>query len=104
MYDKFMAKKEMLKDLKQLMASEDDVGLKDRLDGMKKVTVAADSKEGLEKGLTKAQEILKKRSEMLGLADDMEDAECEMEDGEEEEMEDEELDSKKKKLQALLMK
>ena len=58
-YDKKMAKMDMLKDLKKSMMMDDDLGMKEKM--MQKVTVAADSEKGLEKGLSKAQEILKKK-------------------------------------------
>jgi len=81
MKGKKSAKREMLEALKKEMNSGDDVGMADKLKDLKKVTVASDSKEGLEKGLSKAQEILKKRSELLGLDED----EDEKEDKEESE-------------------
>lgn len=100
------AKRKMLKELKKQMMKEDDVGLGDVLKSKMKVTVAADDPKGLKKGLSKAEEILSKRKEMLGMGDveelpleeDMEDEEEmdeeEYEDGgigEDEEMMDEEM-------------
>lgn len=89
--DKMEAKRKMLKELKKQMMSEDDMGLGDALKSKMKVTVAADSPKELKKGLSKAEEILEKRKEMLGL----EAGECPveemaemMEDEEEEEMAD----------------
>jgi len=61
------AKKEMIKMLKQSMR---DSSYGDMKDGLKKVTVASDSAEGLEEGLSKAQEILKKRFEAMGMDPD----------------------------------
>lgn len=57
------ARKAMLKSLSKEMRGEigkgyEDGGLKDKL---MKVTVASDSPEGVEKGLNKAEEIMKKR-------------------------------------------
>lgn len=78
------AKRKVLEELKKQMMSEDDMGLKDMLGSkVKKVTVVADSDEGLQKGLSKAQQIAAKRKEMLG-------EESEKEGGESEEMEDSE--------------
>lgn len=75
-----------LKALRDEMTSQmgDDYGKT-----MKKVTVAADTKEGLEKGLSKAQEIMKKK----GLMEEMTDEEKEkgyedLDDSEESELED----------------
>lgn len=64
---KMMAKKAMLKSLKKEMMDmmgEERSDLKDVL-GKKlmKVTVASDSKEGLAKGLEKAEDIMEKKSE-----------------------------------------
>jgi hypothetical protein len=53
--DKMEAKKAVIQELRQ-MAEEMMGG--DLMEGMKKVTVASDSKEGLEEGLEKAKEIL----------------------------------------------
>lgn len=85
-----MDKKELKKELlKMLMGDMDEMMGEEKselFDGMmpeKKVTVAADSKEGLEKGLDKAQEILKAKM-------------SEMEDMSEEESEDEEEKKKRK--------
>jgi len=65
-YEKKDARKDMLKSLKDSMMSEDDMGLGEKLGKMHKVTVAADSKEGLKKGLSKADEILSKRKAEFG--------------------------------------
>ena len=82
MKDKMMAKREMLKELKKAMMDDDDVGMAEKLEGMKKVTVASDTKEGLEEGLDKAQEILKKRKAMMedDSAADMEEDEDDVEE------------------------
>lgn len=80
-------KKSILKKLKGMLMSEDDMGLGEVLKGkpakMEKVTVASDSPEGLKKGLSKAQEIMKKRSELMG----EEEGEGEIEESPEEEEE-----------------
>ena len=55
------AKMSSLKNLKKSMLEDMNEGLDSKM--KEKVTVASDSKEGLEKGLDKAQEILKKRKE-----------------------------------------
>jgi hypothetical protein len=78
MYDKKEARKDMLKSLKKMMMAEDDMGLGEKLGKMQKVTVAADSTEGLKKGLSKAEEILKKRKGMMGMEDEEEESESEM--------------------------
>jgi len=85
--DKKMARRRMMEEGRKMMMEDDNMGLPELLKGKKpaqKVVVAADSKEGLQKGLSKAEEILKKRSEMLGLDSAAPEAE-----GESEEMEDE---------------
>jgi len=64
--DKSNLKRKVLQQLKKAMMSDEDFGdLGKKLKGNQKVTVMSDSKEGLEKGLDKAQEILKKRSSMM---------------------------------------
>lgn len=56
------AKKAMLKALSQEMRGEMGKGYEEGLkDKLMKVTVASDSPEGVEKGLSKAEEIMKKR-------------------------------------------
>jgi hypothetical protein len=91
------AKRKMLEALKKDMSKEDSMGLPEALGSkMHKVTVAADSKEGLAKGLDKAKEIMQKRSEMLGLGDEKEEGSTEEEASEtpeEESTETEELSS-----------
>lgn len=57
------ARKKMLKKLKGMM--RDDMH-GDKMEGMKKVTVMSDSKEGLEKGLSKAQKIMKGKMDEYG--------------------------------------
>jgi len=64
MKDKYEAKRKMLMALKKDMMMEDDMGLGDKLKKMKKVTVASDTEEGLKEGLSKAEEILKKRKDI----------------------------------------
>lgn len=77
------AKAAMAKELSDLLGSDLAEGVK----GIKKVTVASDSKEGLEKGLEKAQKVLEAK-DMEDESEDMEDESEEMED-ESEESEDE---------------
>jgi hypothetical protein len=76
MKDKLEAKKAMLKSLKSEMKSMMGEGRGDLSDmlGKKlmKVTVASDSKEGLEKGLSKAEEIMQKKSESPEMEDESE--------------------------------
>ena len=49
----------------------DDMGgpLKEKLEGMKKVTVASDSEEGLKEGLSMAEKIMEKRKMMEDMDD-----------------------------------
>lgn len=56
-----MAKAAMLKELSKEMSNDSNSGLKDALSkkGMKKVTVASDSEEGLKKGLSMAEKLMK---------------------------------------------
>ena len=53
------AKSGVLKDLRDYASGL----MKERLDGLKKVTVASDSEEGLKEGLEKAEEILETKEE-----------------------------------------
>ena len=57
--DSLKAKMEVLKDLKSMAMK----AMGDKLDGAKKVEIAADSKEGLEAGLDKAKELLNPEEE-----------------------------------------
>jgi len=59
------AKMKMLKALKELMAKDSGEGFKPHMDGMQKVTVMAKDEKGLEEGLDKAKEIMKKREKYL---------------------------------------
>lgn len=58
------ARKKMLRELKNMMKDDMHEDMREKMKGMQKVTVASDSPEGLEMGLSKAQKILKKRKEM----------------------------------------
>lgn len=112
MYDKKEARKDMLKALKKMMMSEDDMGMGEKLGKMHKVTVAADSKEGLKKGLSKAEEILKKRKDLMGYDEDEKPGKCEecgkepceCEDVESEDEDEGELKDKISKLEEKLKK
>jgi len=77
------AKAAMAKELSDLLGSDLAEGVK----GIKKVTVASDSEEGLEKGLEKAQEVLDAKDEMGDESEEMEDESEEMEDESEDESE-----------------
>jgi len=79
---KHAAKRKMLESLKSEMSKEDSMGLPELLKGKKleKVVVASDSKKGLETGLDKAKEILKKRSEMMGMDSEVESEEEEIDE------------------------
>ena len=78
---KMKAKAEMAKELSNLLGS-------DIAEGVKKVTVASDSQEGLEEGLEKAQEILESSSEESDeeMKEESEDSEEEIEQESEESM------------------
>lgn len=71
---KLMAKKEMLKKLSKDIANEMKGPMRDGLKSKQEVKVVADSKEGLEEGLSKAMQILKKRKEMMGLSEESDDS------------------------------
>lgn len=58
---KKQVKKDMLKMLSNDMRKMSHESMEDMEDKPMKVTVAADSKEGLKKGLSKAEEIMKAR-------------------------------------------
>lgn len=62
--DKRSAKLSQLKELSKEMKKMMGDGFAEGMKGMQKVTVASDSKEGLQKGLSKAQEIMKKKGLM----------------------------------------
>lgn len=92
---KTMAKKTMLEELKQMMKNDSKEPF---IDGIKKklhkVTVMSDSPEGLEKGLSKAEKILKAREEMMeGKESEKEESGEEMD---EDELDEEELDEEEK--------
>jgi hypothetical protein len=78
-----MAKAAMLKELSKEMSNDANSGLRDSLGkkGMKKVTVASDSSEGLKKGLSMAEKLMKLKGGSS--EDDME--ECEAPEGSKEE-------------------
>lgn len=83
-------KRSILKDLKEAMRQDMHGSMGDKM--KQKVVVASDSPEGLEEGLSKAQEILKKRLEMMGedMDSESEDSEESSEDLSDEDLEDEE--------------
>ena len=94
------AKMGVLKDL----SSQAGGLLKDKLKGLKKVTVASDSKEGLEEGLDKAEELISGK-----IGEDGHEMEEEMEEplevaevsDEEEDLSPEQIEEQIQKLQAL---
>lgn len=95
------AKMSVLKDLKSV--AEEAMG--DDLKGMKKVTVAADSEEGLEEGMDKAKELLKAKMGDMSPADaEHEEEEMEEESEDSEDMSEEELDAKIAKLMEMKKK
>lgn len=85
----------VLGDLKKLAQDE----MKGKMASLKKVTVASDSKEGLKKGLEKAEEIISDK-EIESEEPEMEESEVE----ESEEMSEEEIDARIKELMALKAK
>jgi hypothetical protein len=85
MMGKSKAKADMLKHLSKEMSNDSNEGLKDVLgkkNGVKKVTVASDSAEGLQKGLSMAEKLMelkgqkssKKESPIGDMSDMMEEA------------------------------
>ncbi len=68
------ARMKMLKELKKKSRDEmHEEPMKELTKGMQKITIASDTREGLEEGLDKAKEILKGRMEMMGMDEDEED-------------------------------
>ena len=72
---KRMMRMKSLQELKEEMMDEMGEDFAPHMEGMKKVTVASDDDEGLEEGLDKAKEILKKRKGMKKDDCDMDDKE-----------------------------
>ena len=108
---KKQAKIDAIKAMRSIASDAMKGPLKDKIEGMKKVTVAADSSEGLKKGLEKAKELTDKMpEEMMDMSEDMEDEseESESEESPKEEMDEilekcespEEIDALIKKLEA----
>jgi len=99
------AKSEMLKELSKTMSDDQNSPLKDIMGKkLQKVTVMSDSKKGLEKGLSKAEQILKKKEEMNPDME-MESSEDEMEDESENEgyeSEDEDMPMDKEKIMEMI--
>lgn len=91
MMDKNKAKAEMLKHLSKEMSNDSNEGLKDVLgkkNGVKKVTVASDSPEGLKKGLSMAEKLMELKSGKKDEEGPMHEMAEEMSDESEEESED----------------
>lgn len=85
--------------------------MKDKMNGLKKVTVASDSKEGLKEGLEKAEDLLSKGSDKYSSEQANENFEDrdehlldEMEEDMEESLSEEELDCKIQELMAMKSK
>lgn len=76
--NKKMAMKKVLMQLMSMMDEMEGEGFGENLGSMKKVTVAAPTEEGLKKGLSKAEEIMKMREGME--MDDEEESENECEE------------------------
>jgi hypothetical protein len=78
--------------------------MKDGLSGLKKVTVASDSKEGLKKGLDKAEDLLGEKDEedsIMGEKDEAEMSEYEDMQDESEPMDEDEINAKIEELMKL---
>lgn len=85
--DDEMKKESKLKAIKEMRSAASEMmggDIKDGLDSMKKVTVAAPDKEGLEKGLEKAKEMLPKMEDMYSEEEETEEGESEQKPFEEE--------------------
>lgn len=87
--DKLKAKAEMMKQLSDLLGKD----MAEDVKGMKKVTVASDSSEGLKEGLKKAKDIMDKKPDLEEEMKEMEDASPEHELGESSEEEKSEHES-----------
>jgi len=92
-------KKESIMDLKKEMSDLLGEGYGNRMKDKMAVKVVSDSPEGLQEGLSKAEQILKQRKELLGIKDEKEPKkkmkECDMEESEMDES-DEELEESDK--------
>ena len=98
-----LEQKAKLKALKEANGMASDM-LKGQLSGLKKVTVASDSKEGLKKGLDKAEDMLGEQEDEdseLGEQADAESDEYESAQDEAMPMDEDELDKKIQELMAL---
>lgn len=84
--------------VKELQSQAGDM-MGEKLKGLKKVTVASDSEEGLKAGLEKAEEVLEQKEEA-----EQEDESEEMSAESEEELSPEEIDAKIQELMALKKK
>lgn len=100
------AKMSVLKSMKSLAEDE----MRKRLNGMKKVSVASDTTEGLEKGLDKAKSIVDQEEMMSeeseepteeAMVDTEAMAHMRSEDSEQEPMSEEEIDSRIRELEAM---
>jgi len=95
------AKMSVVKDLRDTMAGE----MADRLKGgLKKVTVASDSPEGLKEGLEKAEDMVESKMGDSSMSESLEEPEESEESEDSEEMSPEEIDAMIAKLQAMKMK
>lgn len=97
------AKMNVVKEMRDLASAK----MGDKIKGLKKVTVASDSKEGLAAGLDKAEDLLENSSEdgeELAGKEEMDSLENESEESEYADCSPEELDEKIKELMALKQK
>lgn len=118
---KHEAKRNMLQELKKMASGMLGNDLKGKMDGMKKITVAAKDDDSLKAGLKSAEEILgdtdkdadktdvKAKSEVLNAGSNQDDIEeelglCEDESAEDDVMSEDEIEAKIKELQAKLKK
>lgn len=99
--DKLKAKAEMMKQLSELLGKD----MAEDVKGMKKVTVASDSSEGLKEGLKKAKEIMDKKPDLEDEMKDMEDesSEHELEESSEEENSDKEKEDEDSEIEGFKM-
>lgn len=90
------AKMKVIKDLRQMAEQI----MKDDIKGMKKVTVASPTQEGLKEGLEKAEDILESNSEDMSEESEDEEMSEEYAEESEEEMSEEEINAKLAELMA----
>lgn len=95
------AKLSALRELRDIASKAMGEGMKSKMDGMQKVTVASDDKEGLVKGLDKAKDLMKHmpKTDDEGVEETPEEEMEEAEMGSDDEMSPEDIDAMIQKLQ-----